>query len=65
MRGNPAEIPWYGWVALGLALLTQGTWLFLDARKRGARAWFWGLIGLIQVPTPLVLYWFFVIRRKT
>ncbi len=56
-------LTWWQWLLLVLLLGAQGTWLFLDARKRGARAWFWGLWGLIQFPTPLVLYWLFVIRR--
>lgn len=64
MRSNPADIPWYGWIAIGLLLLAQGTWLFLDARRRGARAWLWGLIGLVQFPMPLLLYWLFVVRRQ-
>jgi hypothetical protein len=45
-------------------LLAQGTWLFLDARKRGARPWLWGLYGLIQFPCPLILYYFIVVRKK-
>lgn len=62
---HPGEIPWYGWVVLILLLGIQGTWLFLDARRRGARAWawFWGIWGLIQVPMPILFYWFFVLRR--
>lgn len=57
------ELPWYGWVALVLLLATQGTWLFLDARRRGARAWLWGCWGLIQFPMPILFYWWFVLRR--
>jgi hypothetical protein len=45
-------------------LLGQGTWLFLDARKRGARPWLWGLYGLIQFPCPLLLYYFIVIKKR-
>lgn len=59
-----SEIPWWGWILLVLLLGTQGTWLFLDARKRGARAWFWGLWGLIQCPMPILFYWFFVLRKR-
>jgi len=58
----PSEIPWYGWLALGLLLFAQATWLFLDARKRGARPWLWGMWGLIQFPCPLLVYWFVVVR---
>lgn len=56
------DLPWYGWAALAALLLTQGTWLFLDARRRGARAWFWGFWGMIQCPMPLLFYWLFVVR---
>lgn len=59
-----ADLPWYGWAALLLLLGAQGTWLFLDARRRGGRAWFWGLWGLIQFPMPMLFYWFFVLRRQ-
>jgi hypothetical protein len=58
-----ADLPWYGWVGIGLLLLGQGTWLFLDARRRGARPWLWGLWGVINFPLPSVMYWFFVVRR--
>lgn len=43
-------------------MLTQSILLFLDARKKGAFAWFWGLWGLIQLPLPSIFYYFIVIR---
>ncbi|WP_020618232.1 hypothetical protein [Paenibacillus daejeonensis] len=49
-------VPWYMWGILGVALLTQGISLFIDARKRGSYPWFWGIWGLIQFPTPTVIY---------
>jgi len=49
-------------IAACVVLLIQGSWLFLDARKRGASPWLWGLWGLIQCPMPLIVYWF-VVRR--
>lgn len=61
---NPAEMPVWGWVLVGVIMLTQGTWLFLDARRRGARPWLWGLLGLIQCPFPTLLYWLLVIRPR-
>jgi len=55
------EIP-AGWMILIIAaLLLQGTWLFRNARKRGKRAWFWGLWGVTTVPTPTVVYLLVVI----
>jgi hypothetical protein len=59
---NVSDLPWFAWVAVALLLLGQGTWLFLDARRRRARPWLWGLLGLVQFPMPLVLYWVFVVR---
>jgi hypothetical protein len=43
-------------------LLTQGILLFIDAKKKGAYSWFWGIWGLIQFPLPSLFYYFFVIR---
>lgn len=44
------------WIALAIVMLTQSTWLFLDARRHSRYPWFWGIWGLIQCPLPLVLY---------
>lgn len=43
-------------------MLTQSILLFMDAKKKGAYAWFWGIWGLIQFPLPTVFYYFIVIR---
>ncbi len=43
-------------------MLTQSILLFIDAKKKGAYAWFWGLWGLIQFPFPSIFYYFIVIR---
>ncbi|TMV49325.1 sigma-Y antisigma factor component [Paenibacillus mesophilus] len=45
---------------VALVLLTQSTFLFLDARKQGSHPWLWGLWGLIQCPIPLIVYWIVV-----
>ncbi|PRS01708.1 transcriptional regulator [Bacillus atrophaeus] len=45
-----------------LVVLSQGIFLFVDAKKRGRLAWMWGLIGLIQAPLPILCYYFFVIK---
>lgn len=38
-------------------LITQATWIFLDARKRKEeRYWLWGLFGLINCPSSLIVY---------
>jgi len=56
------RIPWWGWVLIVLLLGTQGVLIFTDAHRRGARAWFWGLLGLIQFPLPTLFYWLLVVR---
>lgn len=55
-------IPLYGWILLAALLFSQGSWLFLDARKRDANPWFWGVVGLIQCPWPFIIYW--IVVRK-
>lgn len=55
------------WTILALLLLTQSTVIFLSARKRGKNAWFWGFIGLFNIPSSALLYYFVVIfpeRKK-
>ncbi len=38
-------------------LIAQATWIFNDARKRGEKYyWLWGLYGLTNVPTALIVY---------
>ncbi|MGG4554677.1 MULTISPECIES: hypothetical protein [Paenibacillus] len=48
--------PWWVFVLSALLLLVQGTWMFIDARKRGRKAWFWGLWGVVNLPSPLIVY---------
>ena len=45
-------------------LLTQGTLLFLDARRRGNKAWFWGIWGMVQFPWPTIAYVFLLWLKK-
>lgn len=55
------QLPLWAWIAIPLLLLGQSTWLFMDARKRSAKyPWFWGIWGIIQVPTPFIVYLFAV-----
>lgn len=51
-------MPVYSYILVAAILLTQATWLFIDARKRNAKHWFWGIIGLIRFPEPLIFYLF-------
>ncbi|CAG9621375.1 transcriptional regulator [Sutcliffiella rhizosphaerae] len=41
--------------------LTQSILLFIDAKKKGSYAWFWGIWGLIQFPLPTLFYLLLVI----
>jgi len=50
------------WVLIIVLLILQSTWLFIDSRKRGKLFWFWGLWGLTQFPTPLLVY--IIFNRK-
>lgn len=50
------ELPVWLLILLPIGLLLQGTLLFRDARKRGKKAWFWGLWGVTGLPTPTVVY---------
>jgi len=38
-------------------LLLQALWIFFDARKRREKGyWLWGLFGLLNVPSSLIIY---------
>ncbi len=38
-------------------LITQATWIFIDARKRKEKYyWLWGLFGLINCPQSIIVY---------
>jgi hypothetical protein len=49
-------VPIWAWFLIGALLLTQGTWMFNDASKRGMNKWFWGVLGLLNTPTNLIVY---------
>ena len=51
-----SKMPLGFWILLAVILFTQAVWLFMDASKRDANKWLWGIWGLIQAPTPLILY---------
>ncbi|OLO40655.1 sigmaY antisigma factor component [Alkalihalophilus pseudofirmus] len=46
----------YHWLMIATILIIQSTWLFIDAKRRGHRRWFWGIWGLIHAPIPLIVY---------
>ncbi|ASF38451.1 sigma-Y antisigma factor component [Halobacillus halophilus] len=53
---GPEEIPLWGILLIGIILITQGSILYIKARKRGKAPWLWGIIGLIQFPIPSLVY---------
>lgn len=56
------HLPWPLYLLVAVILLTQGIWLFIDARKHSSHPWFWGLWGLIQAPVPTLVY-LLVVRK--
>lgn len=44
------------WATLLSLLLAQGWWIFKDAKKRGQNPWLWGALGLLNVPSSLIIY---------
>ena len=57
------SMEWWGYLLLAILLFSQALWIFVDARKRGENAWLWGLLGLLNVPSSLIIY-LLVTRRK-
>ena len=55
---------WLAYPLIAILLLTQALWIFHDARKRGENAWLWGLLGLLNVPSSLIVYLLVTRRRK-
>ncbi|MFZ7121005.1 MAG: hypothetical protein ACOWWH_08665 [Eubacteriaceae bacterium] len=56
MNSDLSIIPYWVWTLLAVILLIQGTWIFNDANKRGMNRWLWGLLGLLNTPTNLIVY---------
>ncbi|MBY0123108.1 sigma-Y antisigma factor component [Bacillus sp. S/N-304-OC-R1] len=47
-------------VLVAVILISQSTFLFINARKHGHNYWLWGILGLIQAPSPTIFYLIFV-----
>ncbi|MFW5991870.1 MAG: zinc ribbon domain-containing protein [Halanaerobiaceae bacterium] len=44
-------------VPIIIALLLQSIWIFYDARRRREKHyWLWGLFGLLNFPSSLIVY---------
>ncbi|MFC5735818.1 sigma-Y antisigma factor component [Cytobacillus gottheilii] len=50
-------------ICAAVILICQSVFLFRDARKNGHNYWFWGVIGMIQAPVPLLVYIFFIKKQ--
>ena len=67
LSGLPFRVQAAIWAVTVLLLLVQSTLIFLSARKRGKNPWFWGFIGLLNIPSSAILYYVFSIypeKRK-
>ncbi|MFB4160318.1 transcriptional regulator [Geomicrobium sp. JSM 1781026] len=56
MSHDLLELPIWLLTILFIALLTQGTYLFVNARRNGRMYWFWGIWGMLSLPMPLIVY---------
>lgn len=61
---NPNPVPWPLYILLAVLLFSQALWIFHDARKRGENHWLWGLLGLLNVPSSLIVYLLVTRRNK-
>jgi hypothetical protein len=60
MRIDSDHLPIWGWILIAIILFVQSSWLFKDAQENNANPWIWGIWGLIQAPTPFIIYLFVV-----
>lgn len=59
---KPEHVPLM--VLLMFLVTTQAVWIFLDARKRGENYWLWGILGMTNVPSALIVYLLVTRNRK-
>ncbi|QQK81483.1 transcriptional regulator [Salicibibacter cibi] len=50
------EIPIWAFFLIFLGLFAQSTFLFIHSRRNGHLRWFWGIWGMLNLPTPLIVY---------
>ncbi len=43
-------------MAIAFIMLCQASWIFYDAAKRHENKWLWGLFGLMNCPSSLIIY---------
>lgn len=54
--GELSTAEMYLFAGIIVVLLIQGMWIFNDAGKRGQNKWLWGIFGLLNTPSNLVVY---------
>ena len=50
------NVPLILWIVLGVVLTVQASWIYLDAARRGENKWLWGIFGVLNTPTNLIIY---------
>lgn len=50
-----STVPVWIWPLFALAIV-QGWWIFRDAKRRGYNPWLWGALGLLNIPSSLIVY---------
>lgn len=63
MQLKGPRLPKCVYVFLGVLLIIQGVWIFMDASKRGLNKWLWGPIGFLSLPFGFIAY-VLVTKRK-
>jgi hypothetical protein len=53
---HPESLPFYAWVLIAIIMTSQASLIFFDASKRGENKWIWGLYGLTNFPSALIVY---------
>ena len=56
MNRGDFSMPLWAWLLLALILFGQGLWIYRDAAKRGRAPLLWGLFGLLNFPSSLLVY---------
>ena len=56
MSSATTTLPVWAWILIALVLLGQAAWIYRDAALRGERKFLWGLFGLVNCPSSLIVY---------
>lgn len=53
---STTDLPIYAWILIAALLISQASCIYFDASRRGENKWIWGLYGLTNVPSALIVY---------